>query len=128
MKALERDVRAILNKLCPQNFDKLVQKFNLLTIDTEVKLKACIELIFEKVRQICNFFLEKIILLIKLIILAIDAHCFTYRFLTPYGRNVKLFYEPFVTFHPQLIFTCCKNDCCTQEFEKYFFFHFLQTF
>lgn len=59
MKALERDVRAILNKLCPQNFDKLVQKFNLLTIDTEVKLKACIELIFEKVRQICNFFFRK---------------------------------------------------------------------
>ena len=57
MKALERDVRAILNKLCPQNFDKLVQKFNLLTIDTEVKLKACIELIFEKVRQICVVFL-----------------------------------------------------------------------
>ena len=50
VKALERDVRAILNKLCPQNFDKLVKKFNELTIDTEVKLKACIELIFEKVR------------------------------------------------------------------------------
>ena len=109
MKALERDVRAILNKLCPQNFDKLVQKFNLLTIDTEVKLKACIELIFEKVRQICVVFL---FFNIWLITLAIDAHCST--FFAPYGSTVKLFYEPFVTFHPQLIFTCCKNDCCTQ--------------
>ena len=110
MKALERDVRAILNKLCPQNFDKLVQKFNLLTIDTEVKLKACIELIFEKVRQICVVFL--FFFNIWLVTLAIDAHCST--FFAPYGSNVKLFYEPFVTFHPQLIFTCCKNDCCTQ--------------
>ena len=50
VKVLEREVRAVLNKLCPQNFDKLVKKFNELTIDTEVKLKACIELIFEKVR------------------------------------------------------------------------------
>ena len=47
---LQGSVRAILNKLTPQNFDKLVKKqFNELTIDSESKLKACIELIFEKV-------------------------------------------------------------------------------
>ena len=47
---LQGSVRAILNKLTPQNFDKLVKKqFNELTIDNESKLKACIELIFEKV-------------------------------------------------------------------------------
>lgn len=45
---LERSVRSILNKLTPQKFDKLVKKFNELDIDTEDKLKAAIELIFEK--------------------------------------------------------------------------------
>jgi len=39
---------AILNKLTPQKFDKLIQKFNEITIDTEAKLRKCIDLIFEK--------------------------------------------------------------------------------
>ena len=46
---LERNVRSILNKLTPQKFETLVEKFNGLPIDTQEKLKACIELIFEKV-------------------------------------------------------------------------------
>ena len=46
---LERKVRAILNKLTPQNFDTLVEKFKLLPIENEQQLKSCIELIFEKV-------------------------------------------------------------------------------
>ena len=48
MAELERNVRSILNKLTPQKFETLVQKFNDLPIDTEIKLKTCIELIFEK--------------------------------------------------------------------------------
>ena len=46
---LERSSRAILNKLTPQKFDKLVQQFKELEIDTIEKLKMCIELVFEKV-------------------------------------------------------------------------------
>ena len=52
IKILERNVRAILNKLTPQKFDKLVAKFKELEIDTVPKLEACIELIFEKVRYL----------------------------------------------------------------------------
>merc|ERR1712001_769197 len=48
IKILERNVRAILNKLTPQKFDKLVAKFKELEIDTVPKLEACIELIFGK--------------------------------------------------------------------------------
>ena len=44
-----RKARGILNKLCPQKFDILVEKFNELQIDDEDKLRSCIELIFEKV-------------------------------------------------------------------------------
>lgn len=55
LQELERNVRAILNKLTPQKFDKLVKQFIDLTIDTEPKLEACIELIFEKVSQFVLF-------------------------------------------------------------------------
>ena len=48
IKILERNVQAILNKLTPQNFDKLVAEFKVLKIDTVPKLEACVELIFEK--------------------------------------------------------------------------------
>jgi hypothetical protein len=51
---LERGVRSILNKMTPQKFDTLITKFNTLPIDTETKLKRCIELIFEKAS--CYFF------------------------------------------------------------------------
>lgn len=46
---LARKARSILNKLTPQKFDTLVQKFQELTIDNEEKLRLCMELIFEKV-------------------------------------------------------------------------------
>jgi len=46
---LLRKARGILNKLCPQKFDILVEKFNELQIDTEEKLRVCMELVFEKV-------------------------------------------------------------------------------
>ena len=49
MAALERKVRAILNKLTPQKFDKLVAQFKELEIDTSEKLEMCMELVFEKV-------------------------------------------------------------------------------
>ena len=45
---LAKKVRAILNKLTPQKFEVLVQKFKELPIDSESKLKICMELIFEK--------------------------------------------------------------------------------
>ena len=54
LQELQRNVRSILNKLCPQKFDILVEKFNGLPIDTEGKLKICIELIFEKVNYYFN--------------------------------------------------------------------------
>ncbi len=45
---LERKARSILNKLTPQKFETLKEQFNGLTIDTEEKLTACMNLIFEK--------------------------------------------------------------------------------
>ena len=51
-----RKARGILNKLCPQKFDILVEKFNELQIDDEDKLRSCIELIFEKVCGIERIF------------------------------------------------------------------------
>ena len=48
LQELLRRSRAILNKLTPQKFEKLVESFNELPIDTEEKLKACMELVFEK--------------------------------------------------------------------------------
>ena len=38
-----------MNKLCPQKFDILVTKFQDLQIENESELKACMELVFEKV-------------------------------------------------------------------------------
>lgn len=48
MEELARQTRAILNKLTPQKFETLVCKFNELIIDTEEKLRMCIDLVFEK--------------------------------------------------------------------------------
>ncbi len=45
---LIKKARAILNKLTPQKFEKLVDNFNELPIDNEDKLKACMKLVFEK--------------------------------------------------------------------------------
>ena len=46
---LERKSRAILNKLCPQKFETLVNQFKELNIDSDSKLQMCMELVFEKV-------------------------------------------------------------------------------
>ena len=45
---LRRKAIAILNKLTPQKFDTLVQRFQELVIDTPEKLSLCMELVFEK--------------------------------------------------------------------------------
>lgn len=45
---LKKSVLAILNKLTPQKFDTLVEKFTALPIDSQSKLQTCMELIFEK--------------------------------------------------------------------------------
>jgi len=42
-------VRSILNKLTPQKFGALMIKFKQLPINTEVRLREVINLIFEKV-------------------------------------------------------------------------------
>jgi translation initiation factor 4G len=55
---LLRKARGILNKLCPQKFDILVDKFNELQIDTEDKLRVCMELVFEKVILIYVFLIK----------------------------------------------------------------------
>lgn len=52
LEVLLRKARGILNKLCPQKFDILVTKFNELQIDNDEKLKACMELVYEKVSNI----------------------------------------------------------------------------
>jgi len=48
VSVLLKKVRAILNKLTPQKFSTLVVKFKELDIDSEEKLVACMELVFEK--------------------------------------------------------------------------------
>merc|ERR1719153_2073946 len=48
LDVLKKNVLAILNKLTPQKFDTLVEKFTALPIDSQTKLQACMELIFEK--------------------------------------------------------------------------------
>lgn len=55
---LMRKARGILNKLCPQKFDRLVEKFNELQIDTEEKLRLCMELVFEKVISTFKIFFQ----------------------------------------------------------------------
>jgi translation initiation factor 4G len=48
LDVLSKSVLAILNKLTPQKFDVLVEKFKKLDIDTEEKLVMCMEQVFEK--------------------------------------------------------------------------------
>ena len=57
MAVLERKMRAILNKLTPQKFDKLVLQFKELDIDSAEKLEMGMELVFEKVIIILIFFI-----------------------------------------------------------------------
>ena len=45
---LRRKALAILNKLTPQKFETLVQRFQELPIDSYQKLATCMELVFEK--------------------------------------------------------------------------------
>jgi len=45
---LSKKIRSILNKLCPQKFDKLVNQFKELVIDSKEKLSLAMELVFEK--------------------------------------------------------------------------------
>ena len=47
-QALLKRLRSILNKLTPQNFQKLMKQVTELPIDTEERLKGAIDLIFEK--------------------------------------------------------------------------------
>jgi len=48
MDDLKKKVLAILNKLTPQKFQTLVDRFQELPIDTQDKLAVCMELVFEK--------------------------------------------------------------------------------
>ena len=48
VEALAKRVRAILNKLCPQKFDTLVNQFMELPIDNIEKMTKAMELVFEK--------------------------------------------------------------------------------
>ena len=52
-----KNVRAILNKLTPQKFTPLMQKFRLLPINTENRLREVINLVFEKVISLCDYLL-----------------------------------------------------------------------
>ena len=48
VEQLAKSVRSILNKLCPQKFDTLVEQFGKLPIDTKEKLTRATDLVFEK--------------------------------------------------------------------------------
>jgi len=48
MAVLKKKVLAILNKLTPQKFETLVERFQELPIDSQDKLSICMELVFEK--------------------------------------------------------------------------------
>ena len=54
LQLVVRKFRSILNKLTPQKFDKLVDQMLKLPIDSELRLKRCIDTIFEKVRLSCK--------------------------------------------------------------------------
>ena len=47
---LFREVRIIMNKLTPQNMQKLTGDLLNLKINSEIRLKGCINIIFEKVK------------------------------------------------------------------------------
>jgi len=49
-----RKLRSILNKLTLEKMQKLMQQVNELNIDTEERLKGCIDVIFEKVGTVCH--------------------------------------------------------------------------
>lgn len=48
VEQLAKSIRSILNKLCPQKFDTLVEQFGKLPIDTKEKLTRATDLVFEK--------------------------------------------------------------------------------
>ena len=48
VEEFSKSALSILNKLCPENFDKLVAQFNGLVIDTDVKLKKVLDIIWNK--------------------------------------------------------------------------------
>ena len=48
MDDLKKKVLAILNKMTPEKFQTLVDRFQELPIDTQDKLGVCMELVFEK--------------------------------------------------------------------------------
>ncbi|XP_062563157.1 eukaryotic translation initiation factor 4 gamma 1 isoform X2 [Armigeres subalbatus] len=52
---LFKKFRSVLNKLTPDNFDKLVQQVKSFVIDTDERLDGCIKLIFEKAIAEPNF-------------------------------------------------------------------------
>ena len=57
---VSKQTLAILNKLTPQKFDALIVKFNQIKIDSEEKLRKCIDLVFDKVSlssyNLCQLF------------------------------------------------------------------------
>ena len=94
IKILERNVQAILNKLTPQNFDKLVAEFKVLEIDTVPKLEAFVELIFEK---------------------AVDEHEFS----QTYARMCKVLTDKMVTNSQKpMNFKRLMITRCQKEFEQ----------
>ena len=94
IKILERNVQAILNKLTPQNFDKLVAEFKVLKIDTVPKLEAFVELIFEK---------------------AVDEHEFS----QTYARMCKVLTDKMVTNSQKpMNFKRLMITRCQKEFER----------
>lgn len=52
---LFKKFRSVLNKLTPDNFDKLVQQVKGFVIDTDERLDGCIKLVFEKAISEPNF-------------------------------------------------------------------------
>ena len=52
---LKKDVLGILDNICPQNFDFLMERLHGLPITTQTHLQECVELIFEKAVEVPEF-------------------------------------------------------------------------
>ena len=82
---MERNVRAILNKLTPQKFKTLVGTMTTLKIDTVEKLELTSELIFEKsisepgfsvaYANMCRVLTDAVSKIITLLILLLTLKC-----------------------------------------------------
>ena len=88
---LFREVRNILNKLTPQNLQKLTVSLINLPITTESRLKGSIDIIFEKVTKFFRVKYFSILIINLFIFEAIDEQVFS----QTYGQLCKVLSQVF---------------------------------